>query len=296
MHIHFGRSNGYIQSIELTQVSHHKALPHINKLLSENGYSDPIHKIQVENSVVNNEDYAALQTIFHQCKALNEIKLNSNHIDSEHMYELFSALPGKQLMSISFTDNWIGEKIPNNFFEFMLTQQSIQFLDFSLNWLGDSGIIKLVDSISHNVHRLQLSCDDFQVEGLIAIRHFILQCSQLSELDISYNNLDANSAKQIAGIIGESDCISSIKANSNQFGDKGAALIADALKYNDKMINLDVSDNGISNIGAKDLVKSVSKKAVMRQLDLRHNPINPDEIDQITRAMAESHPLIEVLV
>lgn len=294
MHIHLGGENGCLQSIELTRVNHHKALPHLSKLIANDttGNLHTINKICIENSILNDLDYHALHVIFHECNELHDIKLNSNHIDLAHLIELFSVLPHKQLTSISLTDNWIGEKVSSEAFEFLTSQQELFSIDFSLNWLGDKGVCTLLDALNNNIHQLQLSCNDFQLEGMAAICHFTLQCHALHELDISYNRLDAASAKQIARIIHGSNSIKSIKANSNQLSDAGAALIVDAMQGSRQLEALDLSDNGISLMGAKNLIEGALKTGTVKHLDLRHNALNQSAIEHIK----DWHGIMDVLV
>lgn len=297
MHIHLGGSEGRLQSIELTRVNHHKVLPHLNKLISikKPEHFKTISKIHIENSLLSNEDYLALEHIITQCSDLFVVELNSNHIDVHHAHELLCALSQGHLKSLSFTDNWIGEGITSDFFEFMKKQHEITCLDFSVNWLRDKGIAKLMEAITPNLEQLQLSCNDFHADGMMAISGFVINSPYLSELDVSYNHLDAKSAEHIANMIKESECISSIKANSNQLRDGGAAIIAAALHQLEGELRLDLSDNEISNSGAKCLIDHAVTDGVTRQLDLRYNPINREELSQLIRTKQEQYPLFEVL-
>ncbi len=213
----------------------------------------------------------------------------------QHAHDLLSDLTLVHLKSLSFTDNWIGEKLSDDFFEFMKRHQYITQLDFSLNWLRDKGVVRLVNSINPNLEQLHLSCNDFHSEGMKAISTFALNSPNLSELDVSYNHLDCNSAEHIAHLIKDHGCVSNIKASSNQIGDKGAAIIAHALNENTNQFKLDLSDNGITNEGAKHFIEQASTKGVKRQFDLRHNRLNKEELRPIVQAKKESHPLIEVL-
>jgi Ran GTPase-activating protein (RanGAP) involved in mRNA processing and transport len=283
MRVHIGHSDNYLQSIEVLKASKHKALPHISKLISNttSGYFNRINKVQVENSTLNGDDYNALEQIFHECSCLNEIKINSNHIDTVPCSNLFAALYGKKLTAISFTDNWIGAKLPDNYFEFFTTQKDIFSICFSLNWLGDKGITMFMRSLRKNLRTLELSCNDFYLEGMIAIRNFVRECNFLSLLDISYNLINAKLAEQIAYIINESTSLACLKANSNQLGDKGALLIADALIQNNTITTLNISDNKISLVGAQYLIDGAMKNGTLKQLDLRQNSLNPEEIKKI---------------
>lgn len=297
MHIHLGGTEGHLQSIELDRVNHHKALVHLNKLITckKPEHFKTIHKIHIEHSILNNDDFSALENIIKHCSELLEVKLDSNHIDMSHAHDLLCALSVNHLKSLSFTDNWIGDKISEDFFEFLTTQQQMTSLDFSLNWLRDKGIVKLIESISSNLEQLQLSCNDFNSDGMMAISNFVVKSSSLAELDISYNRLDAKSAEYLAKVIKESHQITSIKANSNQLGDGGAAIIADALNQKLNPIRLDLSDNKISYAGAKCLIDCVSADGVKRHLDLRHNPLNKEDLHKIIRTKQQQYPLFEVL-
>jgi Ran GTPase-activating protein (RanGAP) involved in mRNA processing and transport len=249
--------------------------------------------VQVENSKLNDEDYNALEQILHECSSLNEIKINSNHIDTVTCSNLFAALYGKKLTSISFTDNWIGGKLPDNYFEFFTTQKDISSICFSLNWLGDKGIAMFLESLRKNLRKLELSCNDFNLEGIIAIRNFVRECSLLSSLDISYNLINSKLAEHIAQIINESTSLALLKVNSNQIGDRGALFIADALKQNNTITALNISDNKISLLGAQYLIDCAINNGIIKQLDLRHNSLNPEEIKKIiSRAPGD----VEILV
>jgi Ran GTPase-activating protein (RanGAP) involved in mRNA processing and transport len=297
MHIHLGGDQGHLQSIELTHANHHKVLPHLNKLISCNKpeHFKTINKIHIENSSLDNSDYSALENIMHHCSELFVVELNSNHIDTLHAHNLLCSLTETHLKSLSFTDNWIGEKIPKDFFDSMKNQPEITSLDLSLNWLRDKGIITLVESLRPCLDRLNLSCNDFHFEGMRAISNFVVNNPHLLELDVSYNHIDAKSAESIAQIIKECNSIQSIKANSNQIGDEGAVIIADALHHNLKPIHLDLSDNGISDKGVKRLLDAASINNVTIKLDLKHNPINKIKLTQMIQAKQKDYSLMAVV-
>ncbi|WP_298624014.1 hypothetical protein [uncultured Legionella sp.] len=284
MHVHIGRSENYLESIEVVDVSKHKILPHISKLLSshdKNQYLNRINKIHIENSNFNQADYHALERILHECTYLEKIELNSNHIDTTPCSNLFDALLGKKLSAISLTDNWIGPKLPKNYFDFFATQTEITSICFSLNWLGDTGIVMFMESLKKSVRELELSCNDFYLNGMMAIRNFVKECNFLSLLDISYNLIDSKLAKQIGCIIQEARSLACLNINSNQIGDQGAFLIADALKNNRSIVSLNIADNKISFTGAQYLMDSIRNGAI-KQLDLRHNCLNPEEKQHLT--------------
>lgn len=288
MHIHIGHSDNCLHSVDVSKIDKHKALPHISKFVTDHPkhYVNKIKQVRIENSKLNEHDYNALQNIFHECIHLNEININSNHIETNNCQNLFAALSGKKLTSISFTDNWIGAKLPDNYFDVFNEQHEISSIDFSLNWLGDKGISIFLNSLKKNIRKLELSCNDFYLEGMISIRKFILQCKELAELDISYNRINAQSAEQIAHLINESPSLVYLKINHNYIGDKGASSIAETLNRTSTLTKLDVSDNQISNKGARYLIEGAVKNNNIKQLDLRHNSLNPEDLNQLTERWA----------
>lgn len=288
MHIHIGHSDNCLHSVDVNRLHKHKALPHISKFVTDNtkSYTNKIKQVRIENSKLNEHDYNALQTIFHECVHLNEININSNHIETTNCHNLLTALAGKQLTSMSFTDNWIGAKLPDNYFDIFNEQNDINALNFSLNWLGDKGISIFLNALGKSIRKLELSCNDFYLDGMICIRNFILRCKQLAELDISYNRISAKSAEQIAYIINDSSSLACLKINHNHIGDHGASFIAEALNRSNTLTSLDISDNQISNKGAKSLIEHAGQNNNIKQLDLRHNSLNPEEIQRLAERWA----------
>lgn len=296
MPIHLSGVEGSLQSIEIARVKHHRALPHLNQFISQTKpeYFKTIHRIQIEHSVLDHTDYLALEHLIGHCCSLVEVKLNSNHIDMNHAQGLFQALCATQLTCFSFTDNWIGEKLSDEFFVFLKQQKKLTQLDFSINWLRDKGIVKLMESLEPSLEELKLSCNDFHREGLMAISEFVSKSLRLKTLDISYNQLDSDCAQLIASMINASQGITSIKANSNRFGDKGAQIIAKALKQTNKPLHLDLSDNALSELGVKQVLDFASLDGVARQIDLRFNSINREALGQIILSHQQQFPLTEV--
>ena len=293
MHINLDGNDGIIQSVNLMRLKNHKAIHHLDKLLSNKlkGHFNSLNEIHISNCTLHNEDYLSLKNIFSQCNKISTIELNSNHINSTNANNLFNELSKNHLKSFVFTDNWIGNKISSDFFDFLSIQQEIMHLDFSLNWLMDLGIANLMKSINTNIVKLNLSCNDFHSDGMMAISNFASNFPNLSELDVSYNHLDIASANYIAKLIKENNSIKSINVSSNVLTDGSAAIIAEALSQNTNAICLDVSDNKITNTGAKFLIESVIDGGVIRELNLKYNPIKQDQLRTLIQQITKKFPV-----
>lgn len=297
MTIHLGRHNGLLKSIELDRIHYHKALSHLNQLVSyhHTEYQDTLCKIHIEHSLLDDNDYKALKDILNHCPNILIVELIANHLDMSQAQTILSELAQMQLNSLSFTDNWIGEKIPSDFFDFMGHQEQINIVDFSVNWLRDKGVTQLVAVLNPSVKQLQLSCNDVDGEGVEAIADFVCSSPNFADLDMSYNHLNHKSASSIARMINDSS-MSTIKLNSNLLGDNGVKVIADALSHCDKAISVNLSDNQISLKGAKYLIKNVTSSGVRRHLDLRFNAVDYRELRPIIAKAYAVNPSLEIKI
>lgn len=117
MTIRLKHEHGKLEEIELLQLKNHKALPHLHSYLKARGKQcKSIRKMSIHHSQFNDNDYLALHNILKLSSRLSEISFNANHIDTDHLGYLLESLPNKNLSKVQFVDNWIGEKIPGNFF------------------------------------------------------------------------------------------------------------------------------------------------------------------------------------
>ncbi len=281
MTVRLKHDHGKLEEIELFQLQHHLALPHLKKYLQSKGSKQckSIKKISVDHSRLDDKDYHALHDILKLLSKVNEISFYSNHIDTDHITYLFESLSSKKLDKIKLVDNWIGEKIPSDFF-FFLQKKKLRVLDLSLNWLRDAGVQHLLEAIEANteLNELALSCNDFGLGGMKALHHFVSQHSTLEILDISYNNLDEKCAKEISTMITESNSLTHLNLRSNKIGDTGAEFIAQALKSNKNLKYVDLSDNRISETGLSQLVREAVAHDKLAGLVLKHNHLLPSTL------------------
>ncbi|PWY55611.1 hypothetical protein DGG96_10920 [Legionella qingyii] len=278
MTIRLKHEHGTLEAIELFQLQHHLALPRLKNYLQSKGSRQckSIKKISIGHSTLDDKDYSALHDILKLSSKVSEVSFYANHIDTEHLAYLFDSLPNKKLNTIRFVDNWIGEKVPAHFFSF-LKKKKLNVLDLSLNWLRDTGVQCLLAALETNtdLYELVLSCNDFSLAGMNAVHHFVLKHPSLKILDISYNNLNEECAKEIAAMITKSQSLTHLIIRSNKIGDVGAEYISQALKSNNNLKYVDLSDNKISGTGLSQLVREAETHDNLEELILKYNHLLP---------------------
>ena len=77
----------------------------------------------------------------------------------------------------------------------------------------------------------------------------------------------------------------------NQIGIEGATKIAEVLKENHSLTNLDLIENQIGNEGATKIAKSLKENRSLTNLDLSQNQIGIEGATKIAEVLKENHSL-----
>lgn len=275
MFIKIHSDSGQIQSITVDKMNSHKVLVHLERIFDK-AEAKSITNIHLKRSLLNHLDYQALENIIQRSHELRHLSLRSNHIDTDHSFNIFNAISSLKIDTIDFTDNWIGENVDKSYFKFLNNLSGITSLDFSLNWLRDKGIMTLVNALNPNLKKLNLCCNDFSTEGVMGIYEYVKESSELKEIDISYNNLGSDASVYIANIIKECPSLEVINLNSNQLQDNGLLRIIDALKIRKEYLNIDLSDNGLSRQGMKTVFEILSQAQGPKKIKMKKRILEED--------------------
>jgi len=154
--------------------------------------------------------------------------------------------------------------------------------------VGAVGGQAIFECLRHNQHIQSLDMEDNQLGlnvdvdaqakpgsrgGLDPLCDAIRENSVLTNLDLSYNNLAARGCAAIAEAFEHNSSINELSLRGNNVGDFGAAALAAAVGKG-KLAKLDVSDNGISELGGEALGKLIANAAgPLKQADFSWNAL-----------------------
>ena len=113
-----------------------------------------------------------------------------------------------------------------------------------LNGLNTSTLIKL--RISHNNITDEVACD---------IANFLCKCTNLEELDLSYNSLQDSGATKISRA--NISSLVSFNISHNNITIKAADDVANFLSCNSQMQKFDLSCNGLLEVGVRNILKDM---------------------------------------
>ncbi|XP_053924845.1 leucine-rich repeat-containing protein 74A isoform X2 [Cuculus canorus] len=140
--------------------------------------------------------------------------------------------------------------------------------------LGPKGVKAIAIALVSNaaVTHLELEDNIILAEGAICIAKMLQRNSTLQELNISNNHLDTAGAEAIAGLLLDNvSYLHALQLSGNNFGDKAASYLAEALTGNFKLKELDLSHNEFTEKGGQLLGQMIDINTTLEILDLSWN-------------------------
>ncbi|XP_069714615.1 leucine-rich repeat-containing protein 74A isoform X2 [Phaenicophaeus curvirostris] len=140
--------------------------------------------------------------------------------------------------------------------------------------VGPKGVKAIAIALVSNaaVTHLELEDNGILAEGAICIAEMLQWNSTLQELNISNNHLSTAGAEAIADLLLDNRShLYALQLSGNNFGDKAASYLAEALKDNFKVKELDLSHNEFSEKGGQLLGEMIDINTTLEILDLSWN-------------------------
>ncbi|KAH8051204.1 hypothetical protein JL722_10903 [Aureococcus anophagefferens] len=109
--------------------------------------------------------------------------------------------------------------------------------------------------------------------GAYAVAKALRTNATLTKLDLSWNQLGAQSGSLIGGALMKNRSLAWFSLAFNCIGDAGAMALGRALDANGTIQHLDVSSNGIRNRGAQVIAEGLRDNLRLTRLDMSGNPV-----------------------
>jgi hypothetical protein len=127
---------------------------------------------------------------------------------------------------------------------------------------------------------------NFQAADVILIASDLKFMAVLTELKLYYNSISDDGAKAIAEALKVNPVLTNLNLSFNSnIGDDGAKAIAEALKVNPVLTELNLRYNSIGGDGAKAIAEALKVNPVLTSLDLYRNSIGVDGAKAIAEAL-----------
>ncbi|GFZ22062.1 RAN GTPase activating protein 2 [Actinidia rufa] len=169
-------------------------------------------------------------------------------------------------------------------------------LDLRDNMFGIEAGIVLSKVISNhkNLTEVYLSYLNLEDDGAIAIANALKDSApSLEVLDMAGNDITAKAAPFLAACIAEKQLLTKLNMSENELKDEGAIQISKALEIShDQLKEVDMSTNKIRTAGARVLSQAVEGKPEFKLLNINGNFISDEGIDELKRIFKASPDLL----
>ena len=212
---------------------------------------------------------------FKKLKKLSSLNLFGNNLSlSLDFIEVLLSLP--KLVNLNLNSNSYIDEFEMDLGD-LLPEQTLQIEKFSLNGCllcygpNINNIFELI-RISPKLVSIDISDNGFIIEWIESLVQVLGQCPNLSDLNLSNNDIDDEGSKIITKLL-KSHKIVSFNISKNDIGDEGVISIANALSQNPNLTFFDLSANKFGNEGIIKITNALSLCPNLTNLNLSNNNI-----------------------
>lgn len=270
--------------------------------------------LNLSNNALGEKGIRAFEALLRSQNNLEELYLMNDGISEEAARAVCELIPStKKLRILQFHNNMTGDEGAIAISE--LVKQSPLLEDFrcSSTRVDSEGGVALANALGKCTHLKKLDLRDnmFGVEAGVALSKALLGFSDLTEIYLSYLNLEDEGSKTLANALIESApslevldmagnditikavpdlaaCIAAkqfltkLNLAENELKDDGTILIAKVLEEgHGQLSEVDLSANGIRRAGARVLAQVVVQKPGFKLLNLNSNFISDEGVDEL---------------
>ncbi|XP_035754629.1 protein NLRC5 isoform X4 [Egretta garzetta] len=264
-------------------------------------------KIRLTDSHFQASDLEKLCAILKECKSISELDLSNNYLGDEGLLQLFQFIPNlKVLSSLKLNDNQISLNSVFVLAQSLSTLEHIKTMELSL---GHMQVVHLTfwegirvgstsrwrgSLLAHSMHAAKGRCfrlRDCRVdpEDVTRLCQILVQCPQLTEIDLSGNSLSDQSIERLLSFLPYLCHLALLSIRNNTFSPRCAVLLVNSMNLcgRIRMVEVRSSENAFLHLGAS----AQSQKTSCRLTDCA---IGQEQIDELCRVLEQHGWLAEV--
>ncbi|KAG5002730.1 hypothetical protein JHK84_026976 [Glycine max] len=281
--------------------------------------------LNLSNNAMGEKGVRAFRSLLKSQINLEELYLMNDGISEEAAKAVSELLPStEKLRVLHFHNNMTGDEGAIAIAEIVKRSPALEDFRCSSTRVGSDGGVALVEALGDCKHLRKLDLRDnmFGEEAGVALSKVVPAFTDLTEIYLSYLNLEDDGAEALANALKESAssleildlagnditakaaasvaaCISSkqfltkLNLSENELKDEGVVLISKALEGgHDQLIEVDLSTNSITWSGAKLVAEAVVGKPGFKLLNINANFISDEGIDELKNIFKNSPDML----
>lgn len=270
--------------------------------------------LNLSNNAMGEKGVRAFESLLRSQRDLEELYLMNDGISEEAARAVCELIPStEKLRVLHFHNNMTGDEGALAISEMVRSSPALKDFRCSSTRVGSEGGVALSEALGTctRLNKLDLRDNMFGVEAGLALSKAISVFADLTEVYLSYLNLEDDGAESLANSLKDSvpslevldmagnditakaaaslaACISAkqfltkLNLSENELKDDGAILISQALEVGHVQLNeVDLSANSIRRAGARLLAQAVVHKPGFNLLNINSNFISDEGIDDV---------------
>ncbi|KAJ9188135.1 hypothetical protein P3X46_003525 [Hevea brasiliensis] len=281
--------------------------------------------LNLSNNALGEKGVRAFGSLLKSQNNLEELYLINDGISEEAARAVCELIPStEKLKVLQFHNNMTGDEGAIAIADIVKLSTMLEDFRCSSTRIGSDGGVVLAGALGKCSHLRKLDLRDnmFGVEAGLALSKSLVAFGDLTEVYLSYLNLEDDGAEALANALKESapslevlemagnditakgasslaDCIaakqflSKLNLSENELKDEGAILIAKAIESgHGQLSEVDLSSNSIRRAGARLLGQTVVLKPGFKLLNINGNFISDEGIDEVKDIFKNLHGVL----
>lgn len=271
--------------------------------------------LNLSNNALGEKGVRAFGELLKSQQSLEELYLMNGGISEEAAQAVCELIPStKKLRALHFHNNMTGDEGALAISELVKRSSLLENFRCSSTRVGSEGGIALSEALGECTHLKKLDLRDnmFGTKAGVGLSMVLPRFSDLTEIYLSYLNLDdegsiaiANALKEsapslhvlemdgndmtvraahaIASCVAAKQFLTRLSLAENELKDDGAVVIAQALLEggHGQLNEVDMSMNSIRRAGARSLARAVVSKPGFKVLNMNGNFISDEGVDEV---------------
>ncbi|KAM6541236.1 hypothetical protein CsatB_005683 [Cannabis sativa] len=284
--------------------------------------------LDLSNNAMGEKGVRAFGSLLRSQHNLEELYLMNDGISEEAARAISELIPSTEKLKIlHFHNNMTGDEGAVAIAKMVGHSPVLEDFRCSSTRVGSEGGVALAEALATctNLKKLDLRDNMFGVEAGLALSKAIPAFSDLTEVYLSYINLEdegtealahalkdsapslevlemagnditTKSAAALATTIAAKQFLTILNLSENELKDEGAILIGKALEDgHDQLKEVDMSTNMIRRAGARFLAQVVLRKSGFKLLNINGNYISDEGIDEVKDIFKNSPSMLGLL-
>ena len=254
--------------------------------------------LNISHNMITDEAADELAIVLLNNTSLQKIDLSFNHLTASGAIKIFKGMINiLNLTALNISHNLITDEAAENVAVILSRNNNLELLNLSYNYFRSKGCIKVFNGMKNIIYlrKLNISCNQINtLKAACCISNFLLHNSEMEELDISNNFMQATAIRKVFKSMRNISKLRKLYIHHNMINNEVADDIAVILSQNARLEELDISHNNLQTSGAAKIFQGITHISTLTKLNIAHNMIDDEATKCILDILSTNSKLKEL--